>query len=66
MRENDNVLSAQEWRDGVAFRYAQVPAGLPKVCDGVGCAKPFDMNHGLNCLRGPNVIRRLMAWGLTL
>ena len=54
--KNDSVLSAREFRDGLALRYNKPLLALPGVCDGYG--KSFSLNHGLNCPNGGNIIRR--------
>ena len=54
--KNDTVLSAQEFRDGLALCYNKPLLALPGVCD--GCGKSFSLDHGLNCPNGGNIIRR--------
>ena len=54
--KNDTVLSPQEFRDGLAVRYNKPLLKLPGSCDGCGAA--FSLDHGLNCAKGGNVIRR--------
>ena len=54
--KNGTVLSAQEFRDGLAMRYSKPLLQLPGLCD--GCGKRFSLDHGLNCPNGGNVIRR--------
>lgn len=54
--KNDTVLSAQEFRDSLAIRYAKPLQQLPASCD--GCGKGFSLDHGLNCPNGGNIIRR--------
>ena len=53
---NGNTLSADEWRDGIAFRYGYEPKGLQPRCD--GCGEAFDAEHGLKCRKGGLIIRR--------
>ena len=53
---NDTILSAEEFRDGLAMRYSKPLLRLPGTCD--GCGKAFSLDHGLNCPNGGNVIRR--------
>ena len=53
---NGTVLSPQEFRDGLALRYAHTPKDLPRRCD--GCDQPFDIQHGLQCKKGGLVVRR--------
>ena len=53
---NDTILSAEEFRDGLAMRYSKPLQRLPGTCD--GCGKAFSLDHGLNCPNGGNVIRR--------
>ena len=54
--KNDTVLSPQEFRNGLAMRYNKPLLNLPGSCDGCGAA--FSLDHGLNCAKGGNVIRR--------
>ena len=54
--KNDTVLSAREFRDGLALRYNKPLLALPGVCD--GCGKSFSLDHGLICPNGGNIIRR--------
>ena len=54
--KNNTVLSAEEFRDGLAMRYSKPLLRLPSTCD--GCGKGFSLDHGLNCPNGGNVIRR--------
>ena len=54
--KNDTVLSPQELRDGLAVRYNKRLLKLLGSCDGCGVA--FSLDHGLNCAKGGNVIRR--------
>ena len=54
--KNDTVLSAREFRDGLALCYNKPLLALPGVCD--GCGKSFSLDHGLNCPNGGNIIRR--------
>ena len=51
-----NLLSPQEFRDGVALRFGRPLAGLPKYCD--GCDKPFTGRHGLECRKGGRIVQR--------
>ena len=43
-------LSATQFRDQLAIRYHQEPAGLPAECD--RCGAPFSLQHGLDCMKG--------------
>ena len=53
---NGNQLSADEWRDGIAFRYGLEPTGLQPRCD--GCGERFDADHALKCRKGGLIIKR--------
>ena len=53
---NGNQLSANEWRDGIAFRLGSEPKGLQPRCD--GCGDRFDVDHALKCKKGGLIIRR--------
>ena len=53
---NGNQLSANEWRDGIAFRYGCEPRGVQTCCD--GCGEQFDADHALKCRKGGLIIRR--------
>ena len=53
---NGNLLSAAEWRDGIAFRYGKDPPDLQPRCD--GCGEEFDADHALKCRKGGLIIRR--------
>ena len=48
--DNQFLLSADEFRDSIALRYARNPIRLSGLCDGCSC--PFDVNHALNCKKG--------------
>ena len=54
--KNNTVLSAEEFRDGLAMRFNKPLLRLPSTCD--GCGKGFSLDHGLNRPNGGNVIRR--------
>ena len=53
---NGNQLCANEWRDGIAFRYGWEPRDLQPRCD--GCGEQFDADHALKCRKGGLIIRR--------
>ena len=44
---NQFLMSADEFRDSIALRYARAPIKMHGFCD--GCSSPFDVNHALNC-----------------
>lgn len=49
-------LSGDEFRTGLCLRYLLPLPNLPEWCD--GCAKTFDIRHGLSCPNGGMVIKR--------
>jgi hypothetical protein len=49
-------LSANEFRDNVALRYARSPPRLHATCD--GCGQNFTINHALKCKAGGLIISR--------
>jgi hypothetical protein len=51
-----NVLSATEFRDGLALRYGLPLQRLPETCD--GCGARMDLQHALGCMKGGLVTRR--------
>ncbi len=50
LRADGYDMSAVQFRDQLAIRYHQSPAGLPAVCD--GCGASFSLQHGLDCAKG--------------
>ena len=44
---NNTVLSTQEFRDRLLYRYGMQPSDLPTTCD--GCTKPFTVDHAMSC-----------------
>ena len=51
-----NVLSANEFRDGIALRYALPLQKMPDTCD--GCGARMNVQHALGCMKGGLVTRR--------
>ena len=47
---NHTILSPEEFRDGINFRYGFEPPGLPTQCD--GCGKGGGLRHALGCKLG--------------
>ena len=54
--QNNFILSANEFRDNVALRYARSPPRLHATCD--GCGQNFTINHALKCKAGGLIISR--------
>lgn len=44
------VLSADEFWDGLALQYGQIPRNLPTCCDSCGAA--FTVEHAMSCKKG--------------
>jgi hypothetical protein len=56
LARSGNVLSATEFRDGLALRYALPLQRMPESCD--GCGARMDIQHALGCMKGGLVTRR--------
>ena len=50
------MLSATEFLDGIALRYALPLQRIPETCD--GCGARMDLQHALGCMKGGLVTRR--------
>ena len=51
-----NVLSATEFRDSLALRYALPLQRMPETCD--GCGARMDLQHALGRMKGGLITRR--------
>jgi hypothetical protein len=49
-------LSADEFRDGIMYRYYMEPNNLQKSCD--GCGAKFSLIHAVTCMKGGLIIAR--------
>ena len=52
----NSVLSTEEFRDRLHYRYGINPSNLPTHCD--GCGAPFSVDHAMSCRKGGLVIAR--------